>query len=136
MKISKSLDYALRSLVLLSLYPNKKFDIHSIAKKQSIPIFYLSKLMGRLVRSGIVRSQVGPDGGYSLIRPPEQINLKEIFEAVEGKIKLLDCMQGIEDCSLINNCPLINVYDKLEKSILSILEGTTLKDISNVAAVR
>jgi len=136
MKITKSLDYALRSLVLLSLYPKKKFDIQSIAKQQNIPIFYLSKLMGRLVKSGIVRSQVGPEGGYSLHKAPEEINLREIFEAVEGKLKLLDCIEGNGDCSLINNCPLINVYDRLEKSILSILEGTTLKDISNITTLR
>jgi Rrf2 family iron-sulfur cluster assembly transcriptional regulator len=57
-----------------------------ISERQAIPARYLEQIFQRLRRAGLVRSKRGPGGGYSLARPADEINLRQIVEAVEGSI--------------------------------------------------
>ncbi|OGF67596.1 MAG: hypothetical protein A2Y62_18005 [Candidatus Fischerbacteria bacterium RBG_13_37_8] len=129
MKISKSLDYAMRSMILIGAYFPHRLDITTISEMQHIPLFYLSKIMRRLIRFGLVRSHVGPDGGYALSKAPDKIKLKDIYEAVEGHINLLECKGGIDSCILFRNCPQRLVWNKLEATVVDFLGQITLKMI-------
>lgn len=131
MQVSKTLDYAVRSLTYMSKRPVERFNMKEISEKQHIPLNYLAKIMRKLVNRGIIRSMVGPDGGYALRKSPSQINLKEVYEAIEGELKMIDCMDKDTICSLYENCPQLPVWDKLQVSMIKILETTTLEDMLN-----
>ncbi|HLE24341.1 MAG TPA: Rrf2 family transcriptional regulator, partial [Thermodesulfobacteriota bacterium] len=66
MQVSKTLDYAVRSLTYLSKEPVGRLSIKEISQNQHIPLNYLAKIMRKLVNKGIVQSMVGPEGGYVL----------------------------------------------------------------------
>ena len=126
MQVSRTLDYAVRSITYMGRQP---VDIHSmkrIAENQHIPVNYLAKIMRRLVKHGLVRSMAGPSGGYTLKKSPRDINLREVYEAIEGEIKLIDCMDKYKICTLYEHCPQLPVWDKVQLSIIRILEDTTL----------
>ncbi len=129
MQVSRTLDYALRSLTYMGARPVMTYNIREISAQQHIPLNYLAKIMRKLVMSGIVASKVGPDGGYSLRKTPHEIKLREVYEAIEGKFKLVDCMDNNVICSLYEYCPQIPVWDKLQLSMLKVLENTTLEDL-------
>jgi Rrf2 family protein len=59
-----------------------------IAHSEGIPQSYLEQLMSQLCKSGIVFSHRGAQGGYRLAREPETVTLREVIEAVDGKIRL------------------------------------------------
>jgi Rrf2 family protein len=61
-------------------------QIRAISARQAIPARYLEQIFQHLRRAGLVHSKRGPGGGYRLARPPEQISLREIVEAVEGPL--------------------------------------------------
>lgn len=128
MHVTRTIDYAVRSLIYLSIHGCG--DLSNIAQHQRIPQSYLAKVMNRLARSGLVHSTVGRDGGYRLRMPPDKITLREIFEAVEGKFSLFDCYQGSEECFFIDrNCTLKGFWNNLEERIRQVLDETTLADI-------
>jgi Rrf2 family protein len=102
-----------------------------ISENQHIPLNYLAKIMRRLVKKGIVRSMVGPDGGYTLRKSPREINLREVYEAIEGEFRMIDCMDRDTVCVLYKNCPQLPIWDKLQVSMIKILESTTLEDMVN-----
>ncbi len=102
-----------------------------ISENQHIPLNYLAKIMRRLVNKGIVRSMVGPDGGYALRKSPREINLREVYEAIEGELRTIDCMDKDTICVLYENCPQLPVWDRLQISMIRILEDTTLEDMLN-----
>ncbi len=80
--------------------PVGRFNIREISENQHIPLNYLAKIMRRLVNKGLVRSMVGPDGGYALRKSPAEISLREVYEAVEGELRMIDCMDKGTICVL------------------------------------
>ena len=129
MQVSRTLDYAVRSLTYMGLNPQYKHSMKEISDKKHIPVNYLAKIMRRLVNRGLIRSMVGPEGGYILRKSPSEINLKEVYEAIEGEIRIIDCMDKENLCALYENCKQLPVWDKLRVSMVKILEDTTLEDM-------
>ena len=129
MQVSRTLDYAVRSLTYLSKDPIGRFSIKEISQNQHVPLNYLAKIMRKLVNKGIVRSMVGPEGGYVLRKSPREITLREVYEAIEGEFRMIDCMEKDSICFLYENCPQLQVWDKLQISMIKILESTTLEDM-------
>jgi len=129
MQVSKTLDYAVRSLTYLSKEPVGRLNIKEISQNQHIPLNYLAKIMRKLVNKGIVQSMVGPEGGYVLRKSPREITLREVYEAIEGDFRMIDCMEKDSICILHENCAQLPVWDRLQISMIKILESTTLEDM-------
>jgi Rrf2 family protein len=87
MHVTAKADYAVRAVVELA---NSKQDsprkVDEVAKAQGIPVSFLENILTQLRSSGIVRSQRGPEGGYWLAHPAEELNLAQIIRAVEGPL--------------------------------------------------
>jgi Rrf2 family protein len=130
MHVSKTLDYAVRSLSFIgSKGEGRVCYMKEISEKENIPLSYLAKVMRVLVRDGIVRSIVGPDGGYVLTRKPDEITLMEIYEAVMGRLKIIDCLDEGFKCYLEKNCSQILLWHRLQNSIADVLKNTKLSEI-------
>lgn len=84
MVINHSMDYALLGLLFLAKNREKNVTIGDIAKAERIPAAFLQKIFQKLSKTGIVRAQSGPRGGYRLARNPEEVKLKEVFLAVHA----------------------------------------------------
>lgn len=134
MQVSKTLDYAVRSLTYMGSDPVLRHSMKDISEHQHIPLSYLAKIMRRLVKKGLVRSMVGPDGGYVLRKSPGEIKLRDVYEAIEGEIRMVDCMDKDNICVLYDNCTQLPVWDKVQMSMIKILEDTTLQDMLNEGA--
>ena len=131
MQVSKSLDYAVRSLTYIAKEKASVFTIRDISQKQHIPQNYLAKIMRKLVQKGLLSSSPGPEGGYSLRKPTEDISLKDIYEAIEGDMQLIDCMEKNVVCELFNSCTQRSVWDHLQLHTLTFLNGISVKDIAD-----
>jgi len=93
MNVGRRVDYAVRALSYLAGQPTGKIVSRiDIEKKQDIPSYYLSKIMKDLVAGGLVHSHIGSKGGFSLARPPQAITIKEVYETVERRIVLMECI--------------------------------------------
>lgn len=130
MQVSRTLDYAIRSLTYMGNNPGRKCGAKEISENQHIPDKYLAKIMGRLVKSGIVRSTVGPAGGYILAKKPALLNLRNIYEAIEGDIHIIDCMNEDGPCALYENCTQLPVWDKLQVAMVKTLENISLESLT------
>ena len=129
MQVSRTLDYAVRSLIYMGNHEVPRMSMKEISEAQHIPQNYLAKIMRRMVERGLIRSMVGPEGGYFLRRDPKDINLRDVYEAVEGELRVIDCMDQDEVCALYENCTQLPVWDKLQVSMIKLLEKTSLKDL-------
>jgi Rrf2 family protein len=87
MHVTAKADYAVRAVVELagsSQQEPRKVD--AVAKAQNIPVSFLENILTQLRSSGVVRSQRGPEGGYWLAHPAEDLNLAQVIRAVEGPL--------------------------------------------------
>ena len=92
--------YALRALIRLAerVPSTGPLALHQIAGEEKIPVKYLESIFTQLRRAGIVQSVRGAEGGYLLARPPEEITILEILQAVEGPVLTADCLQFPARC--------------------------------------
>lgn len=126
--VSKSLDYALRSLIYLAQSPGKVVSLKELARSVHVPTGYLAKVMRLLVRSGIVHSDAGMRGGYRLNRSPEAISIREVYEVVEGELRAVECLHNPYLCELSSSCTQISLWNDLEAELRAVLGKRSLKD--------
>lgn len=130
MQLSKGFDYAVRSLVHLAAQPGgHSAELRTIGDAQGIPVSYLAKVMRNLVRAGLVTSTLGRDGGYALRRPPEDITLMQVYEAMEGELRLVECMTDEKNCTFFRGCTQAPVWRRLRDAVEGIFTETTLRDL-------
>ena len=87
MKLSRTVAYAVRATLQLAQCPQgTPIPCSKLASEGHMPERFLLQILRNLVTHGILRSTRGVEGGYALTRPPEQISLLEVIEAIEGPI--------------------------------------------------
>jgi Rrf2 family protein len=89
--ISKTSEYALRSVVFLAENPASPSPLQAIAATTQVPPGYLSKVLQQLVRAGLLNSQRGLGGGFSLARPATELSVYEVVQAVDPISRILEC---------------------------------------------
>src|SRR4026208_1061980 len=87
MKFSRTVSYAVQAVLQLSqLDPHTPVPCSRLASEGKMPERFLLQILRNLVTHGILRSARGVDGGYALLRPPEEITLLDLVEAIEGPL--------------------------------------------------
>jgi Rrf2 family protein len=99
----------------------------TIAKAEGIPPNYLAKIFQQLVKAHLIKAVKNKNKGYIFNRPPEQISLLEMFEAVEGSPLFDDCFLRHCECGgTKENCRIFSVWINSTKQVKKILEQTSL----------
>ncbi|MFJ8513423.1 Rrf2 family transcriptional regulator [Lysinibacillus xylanilyticus] len=92
MKYSKATNYALHTMLFLAKEAtNKPLGVQQLAEMQDVSSTYLSKILTKLVKEGMINSVSGANGGYTLSWNWENISFLDIIHAIEGKSSLFDC---------------------------------------------
>ncbi|MBM7566617.1 RrF2 family transcriptional regulator [Paenibacillus sacheonensis] len=92
MKYSQATDYALHAMLyLVTAAPDKPVGVQLLAEKLGVSQTYLSKMMTKLVKAGLIQSATGANGGYRLRRKQEDISFLDIIHAIEGTASLFEC---------------------------------------------
>jgi Rrf2 family transcriptional regulator, cysteine metabolism repressor len=127
LKLSTKGRYGIRAMIeLADAYGEGPVMMSAISEKQEISRKYLHALLTSLKEAGLVRSVRGAKGGYLLMREPDEILLTEIFEALEGRVAVIDCLDASRRCDRSEHCLSRNVWSDLNDAIVSVLNGYTL----------
>ncbi len=141
MRFSKKSEYALRALLQLTeaygQHPVRRSDI---AKRQRIPLGFLESILLQLKNVGILASRPGVDGGFRLIKKPEQISLGLIIRALDGPLAPIPCAsqtayQTCQDCPYADapHCPIQAPMLEVRNAIAGVLDHYTLRDFAQRA---
>jgi Rrf2 family protein len=130
--ISTRTRYGLRALHYLSVHNEKSpISLIHIAQELDIPFKYLENIFKLLSRSGIVRGERGPLGGYTLIRAADTLTLYEIADALDGPLLTAACITDSGVCNNNTGCPTRHVWDELQLNINAFLKSKTLSSLAN-----
>lgn len=86
MHVSAKGDYAVRAVVGLSVAHPARVSSQQLAEQYDMPRKFMEAVMGDLRRAGIVASNRGPDGGYSLRKPPSDIAVGDVLRVIDGPL--------------------------------------------------
>ncbi len=132
MHVTAKADYAVRAVVELagsSQQAPRKVD--QLAQAQQIPLSFLENILTQLRSSGLVRSQRGPEGGYWLAQPPEQVNLAQVIRAVDGPLVGVRGQRPEEIEYTGSAESLQQVWIALRANLRKVLEHVTIADIAS-----
>jgi Rrf2 family cysteine metabolism transcriptional repressor len=138
MMFSTKAEYGVRVMVELARHQGEDpVPLAEIAEHDGLPLAYLEHLVARLRKAGLVDSRRGSRGGYLLARPPQQITMAEVVEALEGSIAPIECISEAADGSIVcsreadpaHTCPTKLLWTRVRFSIVRTLQETTLDDL-------
>jgi Rrf2 family protein len=129
--VSRGADYAIRAMLDLASQPTDQRTVTmQIAERQEIPVAFLSKVVAQLTQSGLLRTYRGAAGGVFLGRPADDINLRQVLEAVQGPIVLNQCTGPYNGCPKAATCPACRVFLEAQKNLQEALELASLAELA------
>lgn len=132
MRLSTRIRYGYRLMVELAKHWGEHpVALKEVAERQKISLLYLRQIIMSLEAAGLVRSQRGSKGGFTLSRSPEQINLIEIMQALEGPVSLIECVKEPEICELSPTCATRLLWKEMSEQIEKTLRSQTLNKLKN-----
>ena len=132
MKLTSKGRYAVMALVDIAKFDNiNPVSLRDISLRQGISIDYLEQIFSKLKKYEIVKSIRGIQGGYILNRKPSEIKLNNIFDAVDEKVKTVQCKkESKKSCNgKSTKCVTHDLWNELETHINTFFEQKSLEDL-------
>jgi Rrf2 family protein len=119
-------------------------QIKDISRRQNISPRYLEQIFQDLKKAGLLKSRRGPQGGYSLARPAEEISIRDIILAAEGELQLVNCVKGLRkaeandaptdpECEFSNQCVTQHLWATASKILGDYFAHLSLKNLCDQA---
>ena len=130
MKLSTKGRYGVRLMIdLASHFGEGPVLLREISQREQISEKYLWHLISSLKAAGLVTATRGVNGGYTLARTPSEITMKEILQASEGSLCLVDCVENPSTCKRVPVCAAHDLWSEIAGGINRTLTSTTLADM-------
>ena len=130
---SKSCNYAIKAAIFIAKHSleENKVGFVDIAKEIDSPQAFTAKILQFLVKSGIIDSVKGVNGGFYI--PKKNIAttyLVEIVDAIDGDAVFHGCGLGLSQCSETHPCPVHDKFKSIRNELAFMLENTNLEELA------
>ena len=131
MNITSKGRYALRVMLDLAQHREEGYiSLKTIADRQGYSMKYLEMIVGSLKREGLVASTRGKEGGYRLVRDPEDYTIGEILRCIEDNLAPVACIKaGDICCEHAGECMTVPMWKELDDITNAYLDGVSLEDL-------
>jgi Rrf2 family iron-sulfur cluster assembly transcriptional regulator len=135
MRLSTKTRYGVRAVFDIAYHCGEgSGQVKDIARRQNISPRYLEQIFHRLKKSGIVKSERGPKGGYALTRSSTKITVGDIYRAAEGLFNLAPCKKKSKKCEQIEDCVAYPVWENITKEVEKIFDNVSIEDLCKIAS--
>lgn len=132
LRLSKKADYALIAMKHLALRSGENAaSAREIAAQYDIPVELMAKVLQRLARGGLLVSQQGTRGGYSLARAATTISVADVIQAVDGPLTVTACSTDEESCDQYSKCNVRDPLWKIKDRILTALATCSIYEMAS-----
>lgn len=132
MQITRASDYAVRVMIhLAGLPPASTVQQSQLSKVTDVSGHFLSKVLQQLVRAGLIRSQRGAGGGYSLSSSASRVTLLDVVEVMEGPVRLNHCLQEGPTCERKSWCPAHPVWAEAQAAVVKVLRNASIASLAS-----
>jgi Rrf2 family protein len=127
--ITRDTDYAIRAICFVARNGKRLTPVPELVGKLNIPRPFLRKILQSLNRSGLLRSQKGPGGGFTLAVQPRDIPLIRVLEVFQGPFELSECRFRKRICPDRKKCCLRKLICRMEGDVVSELKAVTVASL-------
>ncbi|MBK8507106.1 MAG: SUF system Fe-S cluster assembly regulator [Candidatus Competibacteraceae bacterium] len=130
-RITREADYGILLMTYLAQTDGQAHSAAALAQQRRLPLPMVSKILKTLARAGLLVSQRGAQGGYSLARPPAAISAADIIGALEGPIAITECSgENHDGCSRLEHCEISGHWPRINQAIYTALQSINLLEMS------
>jgi len=130
LKLTKKADYGLMAMKhLAERAPHGACSAKDVADAYGIPQEALAKILQRLVKAGLLHSQNGMNGGYTLARDPSTISAFEVIRAIDGPLFITSCITVRGECDQTNRCTIKEPLRRVNESIEQVLRHISISEM-------
>ncbi len=130
LKLTKKADYGLMAMRHLAEHADQgACSAKDVAESYGIPQEALAKILQRLAKAGLLHSQHGTNGGYTLARAPEMISAFEVIRAIDGPLFITSCITVRGECDQSDRCNVREPLRKVNSSIEHVLRQISISDM-------
>lgn len=131
LRLSKLTDYGTVVLAHMARTPEAVHTAADVASATHVAAPTVSKLLKLLTRGGLLVSQRGANGGYSLAREPEAISAVDVIDAIEGPVGLTACSQEEGLCDIETHCHIGSAWQRINGAIRAALKDVSLSELAD-----
>lgn len=132
LRMSKLTDYGTLVLAQLAMSRGGLSTAGDVAQATHLSRATVSKLLKKLTSAGLVSSERGAYGGYTLARAPERISAADILDALEGPVAITECSAREGACTLERYCRVGHAWQRINRSIRESLQEVSLADLGSL----
>lgn len=133
MTISTKGRYGLRIMMDLALHYEETIKLKDIAARQGISEKYMEQIIAILNKAGFVRSTRGAQGGYQLVKTPDQYTVGMILRLTEGSLAPVECLaENALPCERNGGCATVEIYKRIYDAVNNVIDNTTLQDLVDI----
>lgn len=130
LKLTKKADYGLMAMKHLAEHADRgACCAKDVAEAYGIPSEALAKILQRLVKAGLLNSQHGMNGGYTLARDPGSISAFEVIRAIDGPLFITSCVTVRGECDQSGRCTIREPLRRVNQSIEEVLRGISISEM-------
>lgn len=130
MEITRRADYAVRMMLELARAGGgSPVSVRALAERQGVPYAFARGIQRDLVDAGLAESRRGVRGGLVMTRPPSDVTLLDVIEAIEGPLALNLCTADPTWCSRMDGCPAHQVWKGADDLLRGYLAGKSLEGL-------
>jgi Rrf2 family protein len=134
-KLTKKADYGLMAMKHLAERAQEgACSAKDVADAYGIPSEALAKILQRLVKAGLLHSQHGTNGGYTLARQPSQISAFEVIRAIDGPLFITSCVTVRGECGQTDRCTIREPLRRVNQSIEDVLRRIKISEMREEVA--
>jgi Rrf2 family protein len=131
LRFTKRADYGLMAIHYIAVHDDLgSVSAKRIAEESNIPPEIMAKILQRLAKKGLIVSQNGPKGGYTLSRRPDDITVGEVIRALEGPIYIVSCLEDTS-CKQMERCTLRRPVQRIQAAITNVLDTMSLAELAS-----
>ncbi len=131
MILSKSCIYGIQATIHVASESDAGYvPINRISDQLNISFHFLTKVLQQFTQAGLLVSYRGPKGGVALAKPPSEISLYDLVEAIDGTDVFTECMLGLPGCGHAEPCPAHDHWVTVRQQFTDIAKGLTLEHLA------
>jgi Rrf2 family protein len=131
LKLTKKADYGLMAMKHLAEHAHQgACSAKDVAESYGIPPEALAKILQRLARAGLLHSQAGMNGGYTLARDAREISAYEVIRAIDGPLFITACITVRGECDQTKRCTIREPLRKVNESIEEVLKRIKIAEMT------
>ncbi|MEO0336065.1 MAG: Rrf2 family transcriptional regulator [Pseudomonadota bacterium] len=130
-KMNRKVEYALIALKhMSSKTPGELTSAKEVVEATGVPFDATARVMQQMAQAGLLRSEQGARGGYSIIKDLSKANFHDLIEVILGPTGISKCIHG--ECELIARCNIVNPVSVLNRKLIDFYKSVSLKELLKI----